>query len=106
MGTEKLELIIDKIRKGSNVKDVTKVAIIENGTLENQRIIIDKLDNIVNKGKQEDIKPPSIVIIGDTVNLNETLIGYPKEESILTNIDSGINIGRCNKHCNHQRRNR
>jgi len=81
MGTEKLELIIDKIRKGSNVKDVTKVAIIENGTLENQRIIIDKLDNIVNKAKQEDIKPPSIVIIGDTVNLNETIKWYKQNSS-------------------------
>ena len=38
MGTEKLELIIEKIRNG-NIKDNTKVAIIENGTLKNQRVI-------------------------------------------------------------------
>lgn len=81
MGTEKLELIIDKIRKGNNVKDTTKVAIIENGTLQNQRIIIERLDNIVIKAKQEDIKPPSIVIIGDIVNLNETIKWYEQNSS-------------------------
>lgn len=75
MGTEKLEKIIEKIRKGS-INGNTKVAIIENGTLKNQRIITGEIDNIVKKVKQENIKPPAIVIIGNTVNLNEKIEWY------------------------------
>ena len=81
MGTEKLEIIIDKIRKGK-VSGNTKVAIIENGTLENQRIIIGEIDDIVKKSKQENIKPPAIVIIGDTVNLNENIEWYSQRNQL------------------------
>jgi uroporphyrin-III C-methyltransferase len=75
MGTEKLEIIIEKIRKG-NISGNTKAAVIENCTLKNQRIIIGEIDNIVKKSKYENIKPPAIVIIGNTVNLNETIKWY------------------------------
>ncbi|MDQ4073990.1 MAG: uroporphyrinogen-III C-methyltransferase [Thermoproteota archaeon] len=77
MGTEKLDLIIEKISNG-NVDRKTKVAIVENGTLRNQRIITGELDNIVKKAEEEKIKPPSIVIIGDTVSLNSKINWYSK----------------------------
>jgi len=77
MGTEKLDLIIEKINNG-NVDRKTKVAIVENGTLRNQRIITGELDNIVKKAEEEKIKPPSIVIIGDTVSLNSKINWYSK----------------------------
>jgi uroporphyrin-III C-methyltransferase len=77
MGTEKLDLIIKKIIKG-NVDKKTKVAIVENGTLRNQRLITGELDNIVKKAKEEKIKPPSIVIIGDTVSLNSKINWHSK----------------------------
>jgi len=76
MGTEKLEIIIDKIRKG-NTSENKKIAVIENGTLKNQRIIKGELQNIMEKVKKENIRPPAIVIIGDTVNLNEKIRWYP-----------------------------
>jgi len=76
MGTEKLEIIIDKIRKG-NTSGNKKIAVIENGTLKNQRIIKGELQNIMEKVKKENIRPPAIVIIGDTVNLNEKIRWYP-----------------------------
>jgi uroporphyrin-III C-methyltransferase len=75
MGTEKLEIIIDKIRKG-NISENKKIAVIENGTLKNQRIIKGELNNIIEKLRRENIKPPSIVIIGDTVTLNEKIRWY------------------------------
>jgi siroheme synthase len=81
MGTEKLEIIIEYIRKGI-ISGNTKVAIIENSTLKNQRIIIGEIDNIVKKSKLENIKPPAIVIIGDTVNLNENINWYLQRDSI------------------------
>jgi uroporphyrin-III C-methyltransferase len=81
MGTEKLELIIEKIRNG-NIKDNTKVAIIQNGTLKNQRVITGEISNIVKKAKHEDIKPPAIIIIGDTINLNEKIKWHPQRNQI------------------------
>jgi uroporphyrin-III C-methyltransferase len=81
MGTEKLELIIEKIRNGS-IKDNTKVAIIQNGTLKNQRVITGEINTIVKKAKHEDIKPPAIIIIGDTINLNEKIRWHPQRNQI------------------------
>jgi uroporphyrin-III C-methyltransferase len=81
MGTEKLELIIEKIRNGS-IKDNTKVAIIQNGTLKNQRVITGEISNIVKKAKHEDIKPPAIIIIGDIINLNEKIKWYSQRNQI------------------------
>jgi len=79
MGTEKLEIIIEKIKKG-NINEKTKVGVIENGTLKNQRIILGDIESIVKKVKHENIKPPAIVIIGDTVNLNDTIEWYSKKD--------------------------
>jgi uroporphyrin-III C-methyltransferase len=76
MGTEKLEIIIEKVRKG-NISENKKIAVIENGTLKTQRIIKGELYNIIEKVRKGNIRPPSIVIIGDTVNLNEKISWYP-----------------------------
>src|SRR5919107_2319067 len=46
MGTEKLETIIGNIKRG-NTNEKTKVAIIENGTLDTQRVVTGELGNIV-----------------------------------------------------------
>jgi uroporphyrin-III C-methyltransferase len=92
MGTEKMETIVDKIRKG-NTNEKTKVAIIENGTMESQRIIRGELGNIVKKSKDESIRPPAIIIIGETVALNNTIRWYTQKEhesqSGNTNTDNG-----------------
>ncbi len=79
MGTEKLDIIIEKIRNGKNIEENTPIAIIENGTLKNQKIITGQINNIVKKAQENVIKPPAIVIIGETVNLNEKINWYLKE---------------------------
>lgn len=78
MGTEKLEIIIDKIKKG-NDDDNKPVAIIENGTLKSQKVIVGDLDNIVMLSKQANVKPPAIVILGDVVKLNKKLGWFVSE---------------------------
>ena len=75
MGTEKLEIIIEKIKKGKK-SDNKPVAIVQNGTLRNQKVIIGNVDNIVTLAKQAKIMPPAIVIIGDIVKLNEKIDWY------------------------------
>src|SRR6188508_3402604 len=83
MGTEKLELIINKI-KGGKIDDRTPVAIIQNSTLKNQKIITGNLGNIVSLAKEYDVEPPSIVIIGDIVNLHKKIKWYNQ----YTNMES------------------
>lgn len=81
MGTEKLELIINKI-KGGKIDDTTLVAIIQNGTLKDQKVIIGNLGNIVNLAKEYDVKPPAIVIIGDIVNLHKKIKWYIQQTRV------------------------
>ena len=75
MGTEKLELIINKIKRGK-IDDRTSIAIIQNSTLNNQIIITGNLGNIVSLAKEYNVKPPAIVIIGDIVNLHKKIKWY------------------------------
>jgi uroporphyrin-III C-methyltransferase len=83
MGTEKLELIVNKI-KGRKTDDKTLVAIIQNGTLKNQIVITGNLGNIVGLAIEHKVKPPAIVIIGDIVNLHQKIKWHFQE----TNVES------------------
>ena len=75
MGTEKLETIVEKIK--NRKKDAIKpVAIVQNGTLKNQKVIIGNLNNIVALSKQAKIRPPAIVIIGDIVRLSDKIAWF------------------------------
>jgi len=51
----------------------TPVAIIENGVKSNQRAIFGNLENIVELARNELIKAPAIIVIGDVVNLAEKI---------------------------------
>ncbi len=72
MGVKNLELIVEELKKYKNSS--TPVAIVENATLKNQRVIIGTLDNIVSIAKKEDVKPPAVIIVGDVVKLRSQLI--------------------------------
>lgn len=72
MGLKNLEKnCIELIKCGMNKKK--PVAIIENGTKKNQRVIVSTLDIIAKKSKEKNIKSPAITVIGDVVNLNSIL---------------------------------
>ena len=75
MGTEKLDIIIEKIKNGNNNLKLP-VAIIQNGTLKNQKTIVGDLENIVDLSRESNMKPPSIVIIGKIVDLNDKINWY------------------------------
>lgn len=49
------------------------IAIIENGTLKNQRVFIGTLDTISKISNDNNLKSPCIIVIGDVVNLNSIL---------------------------------
>jgi uroporphyrinogen III methyltransferase/synthase len=75
MGVKNLENIINELIKKGKSKN-TPCAIISNGTLPKQKMISGTLNNIFLKAKREDIKPPSIIVVGDVVNLSSKLAWY------------------------------
>jgi uroporphyrin-III C-methyltransferase len=72
MGVGSLQKIVNELIAGGASKD-TEVAIIESGTTEKQKLLLGKLDNIVGKVKQSNIKPPAVIVIGKVAVLAEKL---------------------------------
>ncbi|MEW6620677.1 MAG: uroporphyrinogen-III C-methyltransferase, partial [bacterium] len=76
MGTSKLEQIINElINNGLNGQ--TPIAVIYSGTLSDQKTITGTLNNIVEKIHR--LKPPTISIIGEVVNLRQSLNWFEKK---------------------------
>ena len=64
----------------------TPVALIEQGTTPQQRVYIATLDTLLDVIASEDIKPPTLIIVGDVVRLHEKLSWL--EEHHVDNEDS------------------
>ena len=75
MGVESLEGIVDKLLKGG-ISPNRSVAMIESGTLPQQRTIIATLDTIIVKANQNNLKPPSVIIIGEVTELGRKLAWF------------------------------
>ena len=77
MGVGNLKEITEKlIAHGKDTS--TPVALIYRGTTSHQRTVTGDLENIVDVAKENNIKSPSIIIIGDVVNLREQLNWFEK----------------------------
>ena len=72
MGMGRLKQIVDDLVSAGMSED-TDVAIIENGTTKEQKVLLGNLSNIVGKVKNSDIKPPAIIVIGRVAGLAEKL---------------------------------
>ena len=75
MGVESLEGIVDKLLKGGVSPD-RSVAMVESGTLPQQRTIIATLGTIIVKANQNNLKPPSVIIIGEVTELGRKLAWF------------------------------
>jgi len=51
----------------------TPVALVQQGTTQNQRVIITELQSLEQTVKREQLKPPTIIIVGQVVQLHEKL---------------------------------
>ena len=51
----------------------TPVGLVQQGTTQNQRVIITDLENLAHTVKEEALKPPTIIIVGTVVELHKTL---------------------------------
>lgn len=73
MGMSNLEKIVN-VALSSNLSPDTPVAIIENVSLKNERMIIGNLQNIIKLAKEMHVKPPAIIIFGKVVELRNRLV--------------------------------
>ena len=69
MGITNLENLVKELLQNPKRSKDTPVAIIMEGTTENQRVIKGTLGDIVEKAKKEGAKPPGVIVVGDVVNV-------------------------------------
>lgn len=69
MGLAKLEAICEIFKKYGKAK--MSVAVIQNGTKENQTCILGKIDDVVLKMKNQHSKDPGVIIIGEVVKTHK-----------------------------------
>ncbi|MFC4450675.1 uroporphyrinogen-III C-methyltransferase [Halorussus aquaticus] len=51
----------------------TPVAMVERATLPSERTVTGSLDTIVERARNADIEPPAVTVVGDVVNVRETV---------------------------------
>jgi uroporphyrin-III C-methyltransferase/precorrin-2 dehydrogenase/sirohydrochlorin ferrochelatase len=72
MGLHGVGIVSQQLIK-HGLTETTPVALIQQGTTQNQRVIITDLGNLEETVKAEQVKPPTIIIVGEVVKLHKTL---------------------------------
>lgn len=72
MGLSRIGIICKELAKGGMDKKMP-VAVIQEGTTKNQRLLVGTISDIASKVKKNKFKAPSIIIIGRVVDLSKTL---------------------------------
>ena len=81
MGVQSLPYITTSLMEAGCLP-TTPIALIEQGTLPRQQVVVGMLADIVEKSR--DIKPPAIIIVGEVVSLHSLLEWFkPGSETIL-----------------------
>lgn len=77
MGLEPLKSITETLIKEGLNPD-TPAAVIEWGTLKRQRVLIGRLSNIAEEAEAKKFKPPSVIVVGETVQSGRKLSWFKK----------------------------
>ncbi len=77
MGLKPLRDIAKRLMS-SGLSPDTPTAVIERGTMEDQRTIIGRLATIADDVERMAFKPPSVVVVGEVVNLGRRLAWFKK----------------------------
>jgi uroporphyrinogen III methyltransferase/synthase len=80
MGVRSLPIIVSSLIEAGRSAD-TPVALIEKGTLPEQKVVTGTLANIMERA--DEIQPPSIIVVGEVVSLNSTLKWFEPEARFL-----------------------
>ena len=71
MGVSRLEHITSEMVRARPPS--TPAAIVERGTLPEQRVIVSTLGEIAARAREEGVRPPAVLVVGDVVRLRERL---------------------------------
>jgi len=74
MGMSKLLQIVGLFQKEN--KGETPVAIIQNGTMPNEKVGIGTIDTIINVAHMNNLSSPAIIVIGEVVRESNKLKGF------------------------------
>lgn len=85
MGIANLKKISTNLIKEGKPKD-TPVALINWATRYNQKVITSTLENVYEKSLVENIKPPTLIVIGDVVKLRDELNFFENKPLFSKNI--------------------
>ena len=83
MGTRRLSEIVTRLMENGKSKD-TPIAIVQNATLKNQKIITSSINSIIKELQYVNVLTPAIIIIGEVVK------NYRKIQNCLNTIPSDI----------------
>lgn len=78
MSVKNLESLVRKLTENGRSPE-TPVAIVRWGTRPDQKTIVSTLKNIASEVREQEIKPPAVIVIGEVVRLRETLKWYEKK---------------------------
>lgn len=63
----------------NGMEPTTPVALVRWGTTEQQEVVRGDLVSIVDEVRRADLRPPATIVVGEVVNLRETIVGTPAE---------------------------
>lgn len=72
MGVGRLPDNVSALRAGA-VEPDTPVAMVERATLEDERVVTGTIDTIVDRADEAGIEPPAVTVVGDVVDVRETV---------------------------------
>ncbi len=79
MGLLGLPVLCEELVK-HGLSSTTPAAIIQQGTTPNQRVIIGTLETLPTVAKRAQMKPPTLIIVGEVVRLHDKLAWFMPEE--------------------------
>jgi uroporphyrin-III C-methyltransferase/precorrin-2 dehydrogenase/sirohydrochlorin ferrochelatase len=59
----------------------TPVALVQQGTTQHQRVIISTLEHLPDDVQKSELKPPTLIIVGEVVRLHDKLEWFQPTES-------------------------
>ncbi len=72
MGVERLGEVVERLREHGRAPE-TPIALVENGTLPNERVVEGTLADIVERATRVRVRPPAVIVVGEVVRLRAVL---------------------------------
>jgi uroporphyrin-III C-methyltransferase len=94
MGVGRLPDNVSALRAGA-VEPDTPVAMVERATLEDERVVTGTINTIVDRADEAGIEPPAVTVVGDVVDVRETVthcLGAPDAVAETPSVGSGEGI--------------